>query len=97
LLSYGIYFASSSSGIATSWADDSTNQFATSQILNNEAGSIGPGANATSMSPVTYANGAVVTFNVNTFFNNSTGGQVVVAGSAGTQDSWLNIAVFTSN
>ena len=49
------------------------------------------------MSPVTYANGAVVTFNVNTFFNNSTGGQVVVAGSAGTQDSWLNIAVFTSN
>lgn len=96
LVSYGAYFDSGSSGTATTWIDDSTNEFATSQILNNDAGGVGPGAAASSMSPVTYANGASVTFHANVNMTNSGGGTVKELANAGTQHSWMAISVFTA-
>ena len=96
--SYGLFYDDGgNSGIATAWLKDGTNDFATSQVLNNDAGGVGPGGAASSMSPVTYANGASVTFTVIVNMTNSAGGTVKAAAAAGAQHSWMNIVVFTSN
>ena len=92
-------FAATASGSLNAWVSDGTNQFATSQVLTNTAG----GANASAgafggaVSPVTYANGAVITFTVNGN-NNAAGGVTTGSSSLGvTQASYLNISILSSN
>ena len=97
LVSYGAYYDSGSSGIATSWVDDGSNQYATAQVLNNDAGGVGTGSSASSMSPVTYANGASVTFTAKVNMTNTGGGTVKKSPAASTQVTWMSISVFTSN
>lgn len=96
--SYGVFYDDGgNSGIATSWLKDGTNVFATAQVLNNDAGGVGPGASASSMSPATYANSAVVTFTTIVNMTNSGGGTVKATAAAGAQNSWMNLTVLTSN
>lgn len=96
--SYGAYTDDGgSSGIATAWLKDGTNDFATAQVLNNDAGSVGPGVSSSSMSPVTYANGASVTFTAIINMTNSGGGTVKASPAAGLQKTWMSLSVFTSN
>ncbi len=99
LVSYGMYFTTGNSGIHVAWADDSTNIFASTQ-LNGSSSFSNAGMNGTSMSPVTYANSAVVVFH-GVFETSASGGATVQtannSGSAGAQNSWINIAIMGSN
>jgi hypothetical protein len=99
LVSYGMYFTTGNSGIHVAWADDSSNIFASTQ-LNGSSSFSNAGMNGTSMSPGTYANSAVVVFH-GVFETSASGGATVQtannSGSAGAQNSWLNVAIMPSN
>ncbi len=96
-VSYGAMFTSSNSGTVVFWVEDGTHQFASSQNLTNTASSTSPGVSAASFSPVTYANGVVVTFTGRGYTNASGGLTLATANFGSTQDSWLNVVIFPSN
>jgi|SRR5580765_2469605 len=98
LVSYSAMYTSGGSGAANFWVSDGTNVFATSQVLTNTAGSDAAGASASSISPVTYANGATVTL-LGRGFTSAGGGISVASASVGgsSQASWLSVVVITSN
>jgi hypothetical protein len=99
LASYGAYFSSGGSGTATFWLEDNVgpNQFATSRTLSNSAGGNAGGSSASSISPVTYNNGASVTF-TGKGYTDAAGGITVTGPPFGsTQNPWLSLVVLTSN
>jgi len=96
-VSYSAYFSQTGAGADVAWISDGTNVFDTAQTANTGSTS-NYGINASSYSPVTYANSANVTF-TGAFFSNSSAtvmANTVVTG-AGVQNSWLNIAIQPSN
>jgi hypothetical protein len=96
-VSYGTYLNTGASGISVVWVSDGTNQFATSQILTTGSASA-YGTSASSMTPVTYANSASVTFTETIEASNSGGVTVEVNNNTpSAQATWMNVAIFTSN
>lgn len=96
-VSYGAFYASGASGTAVFWVDDGTSNFATSQILTATAGGNAASGNGSGFSPTTYSNGAVITFNGRG--NANTAGSITIGGPAfgSTENSYLNVVIFTSN
>jgi hypothetical protein len=96
LVSYGMFYITSNSGSFVAWVDDGTNQFATSQTNQTGSATSGDGQSASSVSPVTYANGANVTFTAKAWTTSAS--MTVKAGNArpGPQNSWLNVAIIPS-
>ncbi len=97
--SYGVYISNGTSTVVVAFVYDATNQFATSQLLYT-AGSPG-GMNGSAFSPVTYANGASVTFTGVIFANTGGTGFVqentISTGVASPQASYLNLVIMSSN
>jgi hypothetical protein len=97
LVSYAMLFTASNSGTAVCWVEDGTNTFATNSALTNTASTHSMGCSASSGSPSTYANNAVVTF-VGRGYTDASGGITVASGQFGsTQASWLDILILESN
>lgn len=98
LVSYGAYFDSGDgSGVMNMWVSDGTSDFASTQALTNAAGGQGPGAAASSMSPNTYSNGAVITFSAKAWTNGATVKIDKVSAFGSAQNSWMAISIFSSN
>lgn len=94
-LSYGISLTGTSSEQMMAKADDGTNVFATTG--NNETGSFTFGfMGASGISPVTYANSAVVTFTVTIECNNGSMSYSQNGAFAGFQGTYLQVSVLTS-
>ena len=94
LVSQSLMTTNTSGTTIDSWISDGTNTMASAQTWASGAG--GPGCAASAFSPVTYANGAVITF---TFFANS-GTAATAKATPGTgtgQGTWMQVAVMTSN
>ena len=95
-VSYGLFLSTANSGISNALVTDGTAQMATSQILTTGAASA-YGTSASSFSPNTYANSAVVTFTTQIQATNAAGITVLQLPQNVGQNSWMNVAVFTSN
>lgn len=96
-VSYGTYLNAGASGIDVVWVDDGTNGFATSQVLVTGSASQ-YGTSGSSFSPGTYANGATITFSNKVVGSNSGGFTVKQNNNDGEpQETWMNVAIFTSN
>lgn len=96
-VSYSAMYTAGASGGANFWVTDGTNNFAETQVITNSAAGISGGASAASFSPVTYANGANITFSG--FGNTNSAGGITIAnpGVSNKQSPWLNVVIFTSN
>jgi hypothetical protein len=100
LASYGMFFSAGASGTLVCWIDDnngSGNVFATGSALTNTSGGHAMSCSGTSVSPVTYANGATVTFVGRGDTDASGGVTVTLAQFGSTQSSWLSLEVLSSN
>ncbi len=99
--SYGAYFTTSNTGVTVAWVSEtSSGLFATAQHDGTGSESAG-GINASAYSTgPAYANGVTVTFNA-VIETSASGGLTVNvtnnSGSAGSEASWLNLAVLPSN
>ena len=95
---YGASFTSGGSGTATFWVEDSIgpNQFATARVLTATAGGNAGGANAESISPVTYTNGQAVTFTGKGYTDAAGGISTAAPPFGSTQVPWLAIEILTS-
>lgn len=95
-VAYGLNLSTGNSGIVNAWVNDGTNNAATSQVLVTGSASA-YGISGSSFTSGTFANNAVVTFNLNVNPSNSGGISVLTTPSQGGQNSWMNVAIFTSN
>jgi len=94
IVSYGVY-ATTNNQTFSSWVSDATNIMASAQTTGTGTSTTGLGA--TEISPVTYANNAVVTFTL-TIEDNGTGGTVKAAPVQGSgTNTWMSLSVLTSN
>lgn len=96
-VSYGAFIDFTNAGQAAMFVSDGTNSFATAESLVTGSAS-NFGVSGSSFSTGTYANSASITF---TLFGNSNAGgtsTVLTANGPGAgQNTWLNVAIFTSN
>lgn len=96
MVAYGMNLTSTSSETISADVSDGTNRMAGSQMLLTGSAT-SAGVSGAAVSPVTYANGAAVTFTLEIQDNNN--GMTVKAAPnvAGFQNSWLNINIVQSN
>jgi hypothetical protein len=93
-VSYGLFIDTTNAFFSNTWVDDGTSEFA-STSANATGSATQTGTSGASYSPTTYANGATVTFTLTHEGNASY--TVKSAAQFGTQDTWMNVAIFTSN
>jgi hypothetical protein len=96
LVSYSQNLTTSNALQVAIYINDGTNNFATGQTLTTGAASNFT-VTASSMSTGTYANSAVITFTETGATSSSTATAIQGNGAAVGQNSWLNVAIFTSN
>jgi len=95
-VSYLVGATTSNAGGVEYWVSDGSNVYATGGT--NTTGSVGPTtefhATAASYSPVTYSNGGTATFSL--VVESEQAITVKAASQFSSQNSWLNVAIFTS-
>jgi len=96
LVSYSQNFSTSNAQQTVVYVNDGTNNFATGQTLVTGAAS-NYSVSASSFSTGTYNNGATITFSLDGVLSTSTATAIQGNGAASGQNSWMNIAIFTSN